>query len=369
MRCANCDTPVAEGSRLCLACGSDPSSPDPSRPGGAGDRAGLERTVASHYRVERLLGRGGMGSVYLARDLKLDRLVAIKVLDPVLSQGGGFVRRFEREARTAARLDHHHIIPIYAVEIDGDLKYFVMKYIAGECLTALQERHQPFPLDRCQRLLWEAASALGHAHSRGVVHRDVKPGNIMVDEDGAAVLADFGIAKALEAATQLTVTGHVLGTPHYMSPEQGSGAPLDGRADQYSLACVGYHLLTGQVPFHAESVHPLIQKHALEEPTPIQELRRDVPRFLGSAIQRAMAKAPDDRFPTMEDFATAVWPERPLAPAGAPQGMAAARDPGGRRRGPGASAVAVAASFAVLVALGGVYVLLRPAPRADDAAA
>jgi serine/threonine-protein kinase len=253
-----------------------------------------------------------MGAVYLATDVALDREVAIKVLPPEIAHDENFVRRFEQEARTAAKLDHPGIMPIYAVEGIGDLHFFVMKFVAGRSLDHVLESG-PLPIDLTQQILWEAACALGHAHQRGIVHRDVKPANIMLDEAGHVMLTDFGISKALQSASQFTATGQVIGTPHYMSPEQcKGGAELDGRSDQYSLGVVAYRMLTGYLPFDEDSIHTLLYKHIHETPPPLEQVRAGVPGFLATAVRRAMNKEPADRFATMEDLATAVWPEHPV---------------------------------------------------------
>ncbi len=254
-----------------------------------------------------------MGAVFLARDVTLDREVAIKVLPPEVSLDARLVQRFQQEAKTAAKLDHTNIIPIYRVESDGGINYFVMKYVAGTSLEDLLEEKKALPTDYIQHVLWEAACALGHAHQRGIVHRDVKPANIMFDHDGRVMLTDFGISKALQAASGFTGTGMIIGTPHYMAPEQAKGQTVDGRADQYALAVVGYRMLTGQLPFRGDSVHSILYKHIFEDPPPPRDVRKDVPEFLAVAIQRALAKDPAHRFATMEDFATAVWPEQPVS--------------------------------------------------------
>jgi len=254
-----------------------------------------------------------MGQVFLAHDLTLEREVAIKVLPPDVAQDDQVVRRFQQEAKTAAKLDHPNIIPIYRVESEGGLNYFVMKYISGTSLEDLLDKKEPLPVPEIQRILWEAACALGHAHQRGVVHRDVKPANIMFDHDGRVMLTDFGISKALQAATGFTATGMIIGTPHYMAPEQGKGGSVDGRADQYSLGVVGYRMITAELPFSGDSVHTIIYKHIYEEPPLASTKRSGIPASLTVAISRALAKEPDQRFPTMEDFATAVWPEQPVA--------------------------------------------------------
>jgi eukaryotic-like serine/threonine-protein kinase len=279
-------------------------------------QARLQRLVHGKYEIKHLLGKGGMGAVFLAHDLTLEREVAIKVLPPDFSTDPQVIKRFQQEAKTAAKLDHPNIIPIYRVESEDGLNYFVMKYISGTSLEDVLDSKQPLTDDYIQRILWEAACALGHAHSRGVVHRDVKPANIMFDHDGRVMLTDFGISKALQSASGLTGTGMIIGTPHYMAPEQAKGQPVDGRADQYALGVVGYRLLAGALPFSGDSVHTILYKHIFEEAPRISALQHTAPKHLTDAIQRALAKEPPQRFPTMEDFATALWPEQPVSASG-----------------------------------------------------
>ncbi len=314
MNCTNCNNPVPEDSKFCLECGADLSDPGT----GAGART-LERpeelttqltqTLEGRYKIGKMVGRGGMGAVFFAEDLTLERPVAIKVLPPEVSHDENLVGRFQREARTAAKLDHPNIIPIFAVESAGDLHFFVMKFVSGESLEQVLARGA-LGIEQAQECLWEASRALGHAHSRDVVHRDIKPGNIMLDHDGRAMLADFGISKAMRSATQLTATGQVIGTPFYMSPEQAKGQNVDGRSDQYSLAVVGFQMVTGRMPFIDQAVHTIIYKHIFEEPPSIGELRPDCPAYLATALHKALAKEPENRFATMEDFASAVMPHR-----------------------------------------------------------
>ena len=333
-QCVKCHTPLPDNSRFCFACGADQT-------GGGVDahasgpvealQARLQRLVQGKYEIIRLVGKGGMGAVFLAHDLTLEREVAIKVLPPDFSTDPQVIKRFQQEAKTAARLDHTNIIPIYRVESEEGLNYFVMKYISGTSLEDVLESKQPLTYDYVQRILWEAACALGHAHSRGVVHRDVKPANIMFDHDGRVMLTDFGISKALQSASGLTGTGMIIGTPHYMAPEQAKGQPVDGRADQYSLGVVAYRLLAGSLPFSGDSVHTILYKHIFEEAPRVSALRRDIPRFLTDPIQRALSKDPVERFPTMEDFATAIWPEQPVSATGK-----ATPRPVLKRPGPGA---------------------------------
>jgi len=315
MECLKCHTPLPDGSKFCLACGADVTGGGTmgATSGTDGLMLRLQRLVEGKYRVERMVGKGGMGAVFLAHDLTLEREVAIKVLPPDISMDEQIVKRFQQEAKTAAKLDHTNIIPIYRVESEGGLNYFVMKYIAGTSLEDVLDQKQPLTIDYIQRVLWEAACALGHAHQRGVVHRDVKPANIMFDHDSRVMLTDFGISKALQAASGFTGTGMIIGTPHYMAPEQAKGSTVDGRADEYSLGVVGYRMITGELPYTGDSVHTILYKHIFEEVPSAAAKRSDAPPFLAAAISRALSKEPDQRFATMEEFATAVWPEQPVA--------------------------------------------------------
>lgn len=324
MICSYCKTPLPEHSRFCLVCGADLSDPEVSTRQRAVVKElfeELKRALKKRYRVTDILGRGGMGAVFLAEDLRLGRRVAIKVLRPELAGEPGFLGRFEREARISAQLDHPNIIPIYEVAQEGELHYFVMKHVAGKSLDELLAG-KPMPVEQARPILWQAACGLGHAHARGVIHRDVKPSNIMVDETGRVIITDFGISKAIQSSTQYTSTGQVLGTPRYVSPEQVQALPLDGRSDQYSLAVVGYQMMVGRLPLIAETVHALMYKHIYETPVPAATVSPEIPGPVSDSLQRALAKEPEQRFPSMEDFATALWPERP-ARAGEPQPVVA----------------------------------------------
>ena len=308
--CVRCHTPLPVDGRFCANCGTPASvlghvcAPDPTAE--LQDRLG--RTLAGRYEITRLLGRGGMAVVFLAQDLTLERQVAIKVLPPEMAHDPKLIPRFQQEAKTAAKLDHPNIIPIYRVESEAGLVYFVMKYVTGRSLEELLEKG-PLPIDLARRVLREAALALGHAHQRGIVHRDVKPANIMLETDGRVVLTDFGISKALEGGSGFTGTGTIIGTPHYMAPEQAKGLEVDGRADQYALAIVGHQILTGKQPFDG-SAHSILYKQVFEPPPPMLAIRPDVPRDISSALERALSKEPGQRFPTMEEFATALTSER-----------------------------------------------------------
>jgi len=280
----------------------------------------LTAALGERYRVERELGHGGMAVVFLAEDLKHHRRVAIKVLKPELSAALGS-ERFLREIEIAATLQHPHILPLYdSGQADG-LLYYVMPFAEGESLRQRLAREQQLPLDAAFQIAREVGSALQYAHDHGVIHRDIKPENIMLS-GGQAVVADFGIARALHAASteQLTLSGLVVGTPQYMSPEQAGGAAVDGRSDQYSLACTLYEMLVGQPPFSGPSSHAVIARHSFDPVPSLRVVRDTVPLAVEGAIMRAMAKLPADRFASMERFLDAlVSPDttavRPAVPA------------------------------------------------------
>jgi serine/threonine protein kinase len=263
--------------------------------------------LADRYRVERELGRGGMATVYLAHDLRHDRPVALKVLRPELAASLG-PERFLREIKTAARLHHPHILPVHdSGEAAGRL-WYTMPFVEGESLRQRLAREGQLPLDRALRIASEVLSALGYAHSHGVIHRDIKPENILLEGD-EAVVADFGVARAVNAASdeRLTETGLALGTPAYMSPEQAAASKeLDGRSDLYALGCVLYEMLAGQPPFVGSTAQQLLARHAIDPVPPIRTVRRTVPESVEQSVMRALAKVPADRFPTAASFAQAL---------------------------------------------------------------
>jgi serine/threonine protein kinase len=263
----------------------------------------VQQELGGEYIIERELGRGGMAVVFLAQDVQIGRKVAVKVLPPALVHGHGveFVERFKREARTAGTLEHPNIIPIHRVSNDGKLFWYVMKYIDGEGLDQLLKRESQLSLRATSDILAPVADALDYAHRRGVIHRDIKPGNLLLDSDGKVTITDFGIAKAY-LSDSLTVTGSILGTPYYMSPEQCAGKALTGAADQYSLAVMVYQMLSGHLPFTGESAVEIIKKHTLDPVPPITILRPGVPAHVAAAIQRALSKDPEDRFETVRHF-------------------------------------------------------------------
>jgi serine/threonine-protein kinase len=259
----------------------------------------LREETLGEYEILGELGRGGMATVYLAHDISLDRKVAIKVMSPALMDEG-LSERFRREARTAAALNHPHVIPIYAVRERAPLLFFVMKFIPGQSLDPILKTLGQMPIPMAHVILGQAAGALGYAHRRGVIHRDVKPANIMLDEEGWVVMTDFGIAK-VSSATGLTMTGVTVGTPAYMSPEQCLGKEVTGASDQYSLGVVAYEMLTGRKPFIASTAMAMMYAHFNEEPKPIRELRSDVPPELEAGVMRMLSKDPDQRWPRIDD--------------------------------------------------------------------
>jgi serine/threonine-protein kinase len=256
--------------------------------------------IGDQYELESEIGRGGMSVVYRARDVRLNRPVAIKVLPPELSYDAAVRARFTREAQTAAQLGHAHIVPIYDVGERDGVAYLVMALVTGGSLAEILTRTPRQPIDEVRRLLSEIADALAYAHLRGVIHRDIKPDNILLDaHSGRSMVTDFGIARAMEANSRLTATGIAVGTPTYMSPEQAVGErEIDGRSDIYSVGVLGYQMLTGRVPFSAGNSMALLLKHVSERPRPIAELRPDAPRALREAIERSLMKSPEDRWPT-----------------------------------------------------------------------
>ena len=266
----------------------------------------LQRQVAGRYSLDRELGRGGMGIVLLARDVALDRLVAIKLLPPKLAIDADLRERFLREARTAAGLSHPNIVPIHAVEEHGDIVFFVMGYVDGETLRQRVERAGPITSGEAVRLIQEVAWALAHAHAKNIVHRDIKPDNILLDKaTGRAMVTDFGIARVMDAKG-LTTAGELLGTASYMSPEQAAGEAADARSDLYSLGVTAFYALTGKLPFDAETVLAVLAMHVNEPAPPIASVRADIPAKLAEAVDRCLMKDPAARFQSGEELAEAA---------------------------------------------------------------
>ena len=266
--------------------------------------------LAPHYVLERELGRGGMGAVYLARDVQLDRPVAIKFLPPQLAARPELRARFLQETRTAASFSHPNIVPVHAVEERDGVLCFVMGYVDGETLGKRISRAGPLPIGEAVRLLQESAWALSYAHGRGIVHRDVKPDNILIDRgSGRALITDFGISRSQEGGG-LTMIGELIGTPQFMSPEQATGETVDGRSDLYSLGVVGFFALTGRFPFESSSTQGFLAAHITKQAPPVASLRPDLPASLSGAVDRLLEKEPSRRFQTGEELAEHLDPLR-----------------------------------------------------------
>ena len=387
--CPSCANPLPDRARFCPSCGSATppaldvstgqivAAPRPAAPAeeGADHRERLQRALGEGLKIRRLLGRGGFAEVWAAFDVRLKREVAVKTLRYDLVLSDTLIQRFQREAEAVAKLRHPNIIPIYEVGEGAGIAYFVMPMIEGESLGEALEREGSFSVEEACRILRETAGALAAAHRAGIVHRDIKPDNIMLEgPERRPIVMDFGIAKATGGAdAQLTGTGMAMGTPHYMSPEQASGQKdLDHRSDQYALALVGYRMLAGQPAFQADSMPTLIMKQIAEVPKPVIERRPDAPRELSDTLARALAKDPAARFQSMAEFAAAI-----------PTFGAHAASPGasGRRRPtatelarfPGATLPSWKEPLVLLGALGlvlglALYSLVRPASALQTAA-
>ncbi len=332
--CPTCNVALSESDRFCKQCGTEVSGVNASIIAGAANAgpsqqfsalsaaspwelvlARLREVTLGEFDIGRELGRGGMAAVFLAHDLALNRKVAIKVMAPGLMMGEGMVQRFRQEAITIANLSHAHIVTIHAVRQLADLHFFVMQFVEGQSLDTVLRTHGTLSVPVVKAILHQVGSALAYAHRRGVVHRDIKPGNILLSGDGDALVTDFGIAKVAEGPSQ-TQTGMVVGTPTYMSPEQCYATDLDGASDQYSLGVVAYQMLTGEAPFSG-SAFAIMKGHTNETVPPIRARFPDVPEQLEAAILRMLAKKPADRFSTFSEAlaamgAAAVAPESPL---------------------------------------------------------
>ena len=297
--------------------------------------ARLAAAFAGAYSLEGEIGRGGMGVVYRAHDEKLKRTVAVKVLPPELAFRRDIRARFVREAETAARLSHPNIVPIHTVGESDDLVYFVMGYVDGESLSVRIKRRGRLSIEESRRIMRETADALAAAHQQGVIHRDVKPDNILLEGTrGRVMVTDFGIAKALSAeGGTLTDTGIAIGTPAFMSPEQAAGERvIDGRSDLYSLGIVAYQMLAGELPFQAPTVPGLLMKQIGTPPVPIDRLRPDAPGDLALTVMRCLEKDPEDRWPTADALRRALETGTYSPPS--PRPGARRPTPAARQRGP-----------------------------------
>lgn len=311
--CLRCSTSLPFDGAPCPECGSQPPAPEFYL--GTSERQSIQEELLEHLRAvtsgefEILgeIGHGGMARVYLAQELALDRRVAVKVLSPLFTEYPEIVKRFQHEARTAGQLNHPHIVPVFAVYQGDGLSFFTMPFVRGASFREIIQEHGALELEEALEFLRQAANGLAYAHQHGVIHRDVKPENMMLEETtGRLVLTDFGLAKAL-GAESLTVPGDMIGTPHYMAPEQlEDNVQVDGRCDEYSLAMVAYEMLAGEHPFGNGGFRELLMKQLNEHPSPLRERRPDLPEHVCAAIHRALSKSPDERFDTVEEFARAL---------------------------------------------------------------
>ncbi len=294
-------------------------------------RAHVQRALAATYEVEQEIGRGGMGIVYRAKDKRLKRFVAIKLLPPELSFRKDVRSRFRNEASTAAQLNHPNIVPIYSVDEVENLVFFVMACVDGENLATRLKNHGPMPVADVRRVMTEVADALAYAHHRGVIHRDIKPDNILMDGvDGRAMVTDFGIARAANGegdAERLTATGIAIGTPAYMSPEQASGErDVDGRSDLYSLGILAYQMLVGEPPFIGTTTPVLLVKHLAEAPIPVDQRRANIPPDMVQIVMRLLQKSPDHRFQNATELVQALKSGNlPVTPLGTPAAQTGGR--------------------------------------------
>jgi serine/threonine-protein kinase len=318
MFCSRCGTEIDSEPPFCPTCGLDLRTTTPGQAAASGDVSELDiirEALQSEYELIEELGRGGMAIVFRAREKQLEREVAVKVLPFSLAFDAEFVERFQREARTAAQLEHPNIIPIYRVGKSGRVIYFVMKLLRGSSLSRVLMERKKLPPAEIRTLLVQVGRALAYAHQRGIVHRDIKPDNVMFDEFGHCLVTDFGIAKAV-SSSRLTGTGMSIGTPHYMSPEQARAQAIDGRSDIYSLGIVAYQALVGEVPYDGEDSFSIGYKHIME-PIPVPLLDTSDERRLFEIIRRMMMKDPFDRYQTAEELVSALegQPQQQIVPA------------------------------------------------------
>lgn len=261
----------------------------------------MSKVLSDRYEIIEKIGVGGMAIVYKAKDLLLNRVVTIKVLREQFASDDDFVRRFRREAQSAASLSHPNIVSIYDVGKDGDTEYIVMEYVEGQNLKELIRNYAPLSSEQSINLARQIAEAIRHAHEHHIIHRDIKPHNILVTADGRAKVTDFGIARAVSAAT-MTHTGDIIGSVHYLSPEQAKGVQTNEQSDLYSLGIILYELLTGKVPYDGETPVAIALKHLQENPVPPSQLNPRISQGIENVILKAIAKAPERRYQTAVEF-------------------------------------------------------------------
>jgi serine/threonine-protein kinase len=329
------------------------------------DRSLVGQEVAGYY-IEDIVGKGGMAVVYLALDPRLSRRVALKILNPILSVDDRFRQRFILESRTDASIEHPNIIPIYEANADADgVLYIAMRYVDGLDLRRLIYDRGPLPLAQANQIFAQVAAALDAAHAHDLIHRDVKPANILLAGDHV-YLTDFGITKHRTSISGLTQTDQFIGTPRYMSPEQINKEHIDGRCDQYALACVVYEALSGRLPFPRENDIALLWAHLAEQPTPLSQVRQELPPEVDGVMMRALAKSPEERYASCVAFVTALRDAISGHPAAPPPSQLAGvrhRRSGPRRR-PGRTAI-VAATVTAAVAALALVVMIVMTQRGD----
>ena len=307
--CQRCGSAIAPGSRFCQSCGRQVLDPGAATllVGAADDALLMEvrHALSGEYDIDREVGRGAMAVVYRATEAGLGRRVALKVLPPEMTLNRELTERFKREARLAASLEHPNIIPVYREGQAGRFLFMAMKFVEGRSLEDIIASQGPLPVSVVLHVLRAATSALAYAHERGIVHRDIKSAYILVDRDGRVVVTDFGIARAAEDAS-LTSTGTMVGTPYFMSPEQCAARRIGPQSDQYSLGVVAFQMLTGSVPFQAESLPGIMHHHFYTQVPDVTTARLDVPLALRELIDRALAKKPENRFASTHAMLAAV---------------------------------------------------------------
>ena len=310
MKCFQCGAELPEGTRFCSHCGLKVSDPEAATIVMEPEEseallARIRRIFAGEYEVEREIARGGMAIVYRATETALQRPIALKVLRPDIGLSAAAAERFKREAQTVASLDHPNITPVYRVGQLGGLFHIAMKFVEGRSLDVILDAQGALPVPVTLAVLREAARGLAFANERGIVHRDVKAANILIDTDGRVLVSDFGIALRANDVT-LTAAGTLIGTPTYMSPEQCSGLRAGPQSDQYSLAVVAFQMLAGAPPFHSDTLAGIIQHHFFTPPPDVRIAREDVPPTLFDVMARALSKNPNDRFRSTGDMLVAL---------------------------------------------------------------
>jgi serine/threonine-protein kinase len=317
------------------------------------------QVLSDRYELEELVGTGGMSSVFRAHDRLLDRKVALKILHERYSDDAAYVERFRHEARAVATLSHPNIVTVIDRGEHGGRQFIVFEYVDGENLKQLIQRRGPASVSTALELAMQISRGLSFAHQQGLVHRDVKPQNVLLNGDGQAKVTDFGIARSLDVQHGMTQTGTVLGTADYIAPEQAQGQRVDEHTDVYSLGVVLYELLTSEVPFPGENFVAVAMRHINEPPPAIRDKRPDVPPRVEAAVQKAMAKDPADRFPTMADFCRELEACLAEEQGGATQVIAPVRRAAGpRRRRSGVSPWPLLLVLAALIAIGAVIAVV-----------